>query len=63
MMKGVYYGAPMRKWIHGFPVGASSKPHGLFRRGGNKKYTQKKRKSRSFYTSRRRRRNHPTSSQ
>lgn len=55
MMKGVYYGAPMRKWIHGFPVGASSKPTGIFRRGGKKKYTKKKRKSRSFYMSRRRR--------
>jgi hypothetical protein len=41
MTKEEYYGAPMRKWEDGIPVGASSKPF----IGGSKKKRVYKRKT------------------
>lgn len=48
--EGTYYGAPMRKWEDGEPVGASANPNGTTttsggkRRKNNKKYIKKTRK-------------------
>jgi hypothetical protein len=46
-LEGTYYGAPMRKWEDGKPVGASANPDGTTTGG------TKKRKYKQRYTSRR----------
>lgn len=43
-MKGTYYGAPMRKWEDGVPVGASSNP---VINGGKAKRIKKRRTSKN----------------
>jgi hypothetical protein len=45
-LEGTYYGAPMRKWEDGKPVGASANPDGTTTGG------TKKRKYKQRYTSR-----------
>ena len=48
MTKEEYYGAPMRKWEDGIPVGASSKP---FIGGSKKKRVYKRKTKRHFKSS------------
>ena len=50
VLEGIYYGAPMRKWENGQPVGASANPDGTTTTtsGGSRKRVKRK------YTKRRR---------
>ena len=53
-LEGTYYGAPMRKWVDGEPVGTSANPDGTTTSGGRRKRKYKKKYTRRCKMLRRR---------